>query len=697
MSRFAAIILCGLVLANTSVAQSAKPAAGEKYALLVGVREYPKSSLRRLDFAERDVEDLAKALRDAGFPDNNVRVLTQTRGRSNLRLMPDADNIRVALDLVLKGRTPNDTVLIALSGHGIQLRGSQEHYFCPMDAKLDKRETLIPLRELYDKLEDKGERGGCKAKVKLLFVDACRNDPGQDAAKGTESVTRPELPPPPGGIAAVFSCSRGQVAFEDRRLGHGVFFHYLIEGLNGAADLDGDKEVDLLELQQYAAKHVNAWAQANQNQEQLPELLGQVRGRVTLRKLHDVKQGVVVGNGPGCDFSTIGAAVRSVAAGGQIRVRPGTYNESLLLDKPVEIIGDGPRAEIVVESRDGSCVTITTQDAHLRGLTLRCRAGGADKKVASVAVATGHLMMDDCDVTGDSLACLSVTGKASTCVARKCRLHDGKEAGVSYFAGSHGTLEGCEIEGMALSGVFVTAESTAIVRDCRIHECHGGSLISLGGKGTFENCDVYKNVNGGIEIRDLSECTLRKCRVHDQDTYGLNFHDRATGMVEDCDLYGNGTDNVVVTKEAKPTLRRCKMYDAAQGGINVSDKGMGLLEDCDVYANALSGVMINADGDPTLRGCKIHDNKKGSVFVYQKGHGTLEDCDVFASPNTGIEITGQSDLIVRKCRIQRNAQIGVWVHEKSTATITDCDLTGNGLGAWRIDEGCVVKRRGNRE
>ena len=82
---------------------------------------------------------------------------------------------------------------------------------------------------------------------RLLLADACRNDPVVDRSRRVtadlNSVTRPQTAQPPGGVAALFSCSAGELAFEHEELKHGVFFHYLIKGLQGEADLDGDERV----------------------------------------------------------------------------------------------------------------------------------------------------------------------------------------------------------------------------------------------------------------------------------------------------------------------------------------------------------------------------------------------------------------------------------------------------------------------
>ena len=90
--------------------------------------------------------------------------------------------------------------------------------------------TLIALATVYDELKQ------CKASFKLLLVDACRNDPFAEATRSAtekkfDSLSRPPKKQLPGGVATLFSCSAGEKAFEDKEIQHGVFFHFVIEGL----------------------------------------------------------------------------------------------------------------------------------------------------------------------------------------------------------------------------------------------------------------------------------------------------------------------------------------------------------------------------------------------------------------------------------------------------------------------------------
>jgi tetratricopeptide (TPR) repeat protein len=261
-------------------ARAAGPPTGEKVALLVAVRRYASADLRTLRYTENDVTDLARVLRANGYRPENVVLLTQTAAAAGgERFQPQAAHVRGELRRLLRSRGRADTVLVAFSGHGVQFRKDGEFYFCPADADLSDNRTLVSLSEVYRELRL------CPAGFKLLLADACRTDPQPRGARGAtplQSVTRPQVRPVPGGVAAFFSCSRGQEAFEDDRLKHGVFFHYVIEGLRGAAAPPGVREVTLAALQDYVTRRVSDFVRTKLGREQTPELRNQTRGLVAL-------------------------------------------------------------------------------------------------------------------------------------------------------------------------------------------------------------------------------------------------------------------------------------------------------------------------------------------------------------------------------------------------------------------------------
>ncbi len=184
----------------------------------------------------------------------------------------------------MRDRIKADGVLVAFAGHGIQFRGGDEAYFCPADARPDDKATLISLKEVYQTLD------GCEAQLKLLLSDACRNDPvaavSRRATVDVASVTRPQSVKPPGGVAALFSCSEGELAFENDALKHGVFFHFIIQGLRGEADSNNDKAIELLELSSFTTRRVLDFVRAEYDgRRQMPVLKGEVGGLPVLASL----------------------------------------------------------------------------------------------------------------------------------------------------------------------------------------------------------------------------------------------------------------------------------------------------------------------------------------------------------------------------------------------------------------------------
>jgi formylglycine-generating enzyme required for sulfatase activity len=142
-------------------------------------------------------------------------------------------------------------VIIALAGHGIQkqIDGKDVPFFCPRDAQLNDDSKLINLKQLF---ED-GDK--CGAGVKLFFIDACRDTPA-----GARSVSEEARPKPTRGMGVMFSCKASEQAHETDKLnpkrGHGIFFHFLLEGLRGNAAANEEGDLTWNSLSDYVTRNV---------------------------------------------------------------------------------------------------------------------------------------------------------------------------------------------------------------------------------------------------------------------------------------------------------------------------------------------------------------------------------------------------------------------------------------------------------
>ncbi|MEM7312038.1 MAG: caspase family protein [Planctomycetota bacterium] len=258
-------------------------ATGTRSALLIGVSHYSSEQLAKLPGAEPDVSELAKVLERNGFSSNRVTLMTNRQGAENPRHLPTASRIRKQLKQVTANRDPNDSLIIALAGHGVQPQGG-EYYFCPQDADPNDFDSLLAIHEIYQALDE------CQAGFKLLLIDACREDlTSGTSGDGMQSVTRASnatqqnLPEPPDNTAAFFSCSPGQLAYERQteETTHGVFFHALIRGLEGTAAGD-EGRVTLPDVERFVKKDVESFVRKTYSATQQPVIRNNTHGLVPL-------------------------------------------------------------------------------------------------------------------------------------------------------------------------------------------------------------------------------------------------------------------------------------------------------------------------------------------------------------------------------------------------------------------------------
>lgn len=255
-------------------------AAGKKYALVIGVQNYDPTQLTSLLYSEADAVAIGESLEKLGFD-----VIVMTRQASIPERVPaTADDILTQIRRRIRDRDPDDTIVIMLSGHGVQLKsdpvkpdGTRESYFCPERTNLNDQSTLLSLSQVVSVFQE------CKAGRKLLLVDACRNEvePKAVADKGGSPVTI-ELDPAgvtrrtiPQGMVALFSCSAKERSFEMSGLSHSVFSYHVLQYLEGKADNNRypDGELRINEMATFVSRETRDYIDRHLGKDQTPELL----------------------------------------------------------------------------------------------------------------------------------------------------------------------------------------------------------------------------------------------------------------------------------------------------------------------------------------------------------------------------------------------------------------------------------------
>ena len=223
---------------------------------MIGIAKYknlPDSA--QLAYPNRDAEDIYTTLLSAEggqFPAENVHKLIDDKAT--------IANIRHEIEEWLPSVTQDgDRVVIYFAGHGFVSRG--QAYLASYDIDLHNIvTTAYPMTSLGEEFG-----GKIKGKWKVLITDSCHSGaitPEADRAQVNQTLLDLQK-----SLFSLTASRDREQSFEsaDWGGGHGIFTYYVVKGLEGEADTNGDGVVSADELAEYVHTNVRLATQAQQN------------------------------------------------------------------------------------------------------------------------------------------------------------------------------------------------------------------------------------------------------------------------------------------------------------------------------------------------------------------------------------------------------------------------------------------------
>jgi uncharacterized caspase-like protein len=149
--------LAGLCLATVLL-----PALAQKrMALVIGNSDYAHESTLRNPV--NDAALMSRTLRAQGFQVEERRNLGKTE-------------MDLALIRFIRESAGADSAVVNYAGHGAQPLNGGRNYLLPVDAKVDNDDTLEAYGIAADRIVEQMERQANPAKLRLVVLDACRNN-----------------------------------------------------------------------------------------------------------------------------------------------------------------------------------------------------------------------------------------------------------------------------------------------------------------------------------------------------------------------------------------------------------------------------------------------------------------------------------------------------------------------------------------
>jgi Skp family chaperone for outer membrane proteins len=231
-------------------------------AILVGIGTYPRySGLGELRYPARDADLLESELSAQRYTVITLKNAEATRGAI-------LNAIRQSGEVIDAER---GTLVFFFSGHGFAEGNS--NYLASYDATSnDLARSGLDLGAVEKAMIATG------ARRRVMWVDACRNEPGKGAGDG-RSFARFDSS---AGTRILFSTKAGRLSYEDDDLKQGLFSYYLARGLHGDAARD-DGLISFRDLADFVVDGVESRS-LKQGRVQVPYEAGESSGDFLLAR-----------------------------------------------------------------------------------------------------------------------------------------------------------------------------------------------------------------------------------------------------------------------------------------------------------------------------------------------------------------------------------------------------------------------------
>ncbi|MCP3969193.1 MAG: hypothetical protein GY717_02500, partial [Rhodobacteraceae bacterium] len=257
------------------------------------------------------------------------------------------------------------------------------------------------------------------------------------------------------------------------------------------------------------------------------------------------------------DHSTISAAIKAAKPGARILIRPGTYTENLVLDKPLELIGEGERDEVLVAVTSGDALRVSASLGLVRNMRF-LRGQGKGNDVAAWVTA-GRCVFEDCSFTCRSLSAVVVKGAGTAPGFDRCRFEGSAQGGASVLDHATPRFEECRFSDNDLHGIGIVEKADPELRRCVMRQnTQVGAFVYKDGRGRFTDCDFAQNGFDGVATEEGGAPHLKNCRLIDNQQWGFSTEDKdGGGTVEDCLFRGNarGAWNLTEGSEGRVVRR----------------------------------------------------------------------------------------------------------------------------------------------
>lgn len=217
------------------------------------------------------------------------------------------------------------------------------------------------------------------------------------------------------------------------------------------------------------------------------------------------------------------------------------------------------------------------------------------------------------------------------------------------------------------------------------------------GEAELKDSVIFLSAWDNICCIEDSAPKIRGCKVLGTSGFssGINVKGNSSPKISECDVYNNGNDGLLVggidiKENAAPDIFGCNIYENLIG-IAVKQSASPKISECNIYNNSFG---IDADDDDYIFG---DDEDKFCVTASLE----ISNCDIYGNREFGISVEGKSKSKIKNCKIHGNNDkdsnrcTGIYASEDASVDISDCEIYGHDGPGISVSVSTHVKCSGN--
>ncbi|ALG12010.1 right-handed parallel beta-helix repeat-containing protein [Kibdelosporangium phytohabitans] len=378
---------------------------------------------------------------------------------------------------------------------------------------------------------------------------------------------------------------------------------------------------------------------------------------------------LVVGGDRAGAYPTIGTALAAARDGATISVRPGRYEENLVVSRTVSITADAGAGTVEVYAAKDSVLIVDSEGVQLRDLWLSC----GDGEVAAVDVRRGEIALDGCRIAGSSWAALLTRGTGSL-AARGCEVSNAGGAGIVITSAVPSTVEDTVVSDVASSAAVVGEDGFLTLRRVEVRR-PGGNGVCVNGRGlcVIEQGTISEAAKPAVVAEQQGRLTINDLTVRDGANVDLYLTSSGSITITESRFRSAAAQSAHIAGPTKPLLRGCSFTSAGRCGVQVTGQAAPRLIECTIEDSPL-GIVVDAEASPYFENTSVRGSTEAIATVATTATARFARFKASATEGSGLLVRDGS-VVFDDAAIEMGAAAALELAESARATLTDVRIT----------------------